>query len=187
VTGEITEGDANKDQGKISIEPVFWKFGNVKNKVSVNVENVSLQAMLAGMGKDKFSITGRVSGALPTVIDGVNVRIDNGNLSVVDGGVIRFKNPGTDAAAGQNENASYAFKALENLEYKELTAFIDGPLDGDILLKMVLEGKNDDVLSGQRFLFNMQFEGELANIARNVKSSMSTQDNLVRILELTAD
>jgi hypothetical protein len=187
VKGAISNGAIEKSQGSISIAPVFWKFGNVKNRLSVDVENVSLQAMLAGFSKDKFSITGQVSGTLPAVIEGVNVQIDKGNLSVVDGGIIRFKNPGTDAAAGQNENAGYAFKALENLKYKQLTAFIDGPLDGNILLKMVLEGQNDEVLNGQQFLFNVQFEGELANIVRNIKSSLDSQENLMRILELTAE
>ena len=187
VKGEIREGVVEQNQGRISIAPVFWKFGNVKNRLKVDVENVSLQAMLDGFSKDKFSITGQVSGTLPAVIEGVDVHIDKGNLSVADGGIIRFKNPSTDAAAGQNENAGYAFKALENLKYRQLTAFIDGPLDGDILLKMVLEGENDEVLNGQQFLFNLQFEGELANIVRNIKSSMDSQENLMRILEITAE
>ena len=170
--------------GKIFITPVDWRFGNVKNRAIVNIEDVDLGTMLAGIGKDKFTATGRVSGALPAVIDGVNVLIEDGVLAVKGGGIIKYKNPATDAAAQHNENAGYAFKALENFEYKELEARIDGPLDGEMMLKIVFEGKNPEVLSAQPFLFNTEIRGELANIARNMANAFSTEENLERVLQI---
>ena len=170
--------------GRIYIAPVNWRFGNAVNRVTVHIEDVDLGTMLAGIGKDKFSATGRVSGVLPAVIDGVSVSIDKGKLAVKDGGVIQYKSSATGAAAARSEYAGHAFKALENFTYKELEASIDGPLDGEMALKIVFEGNNPDVLSAQPFLFNTEIKGELANIVRNLSNAFSTQENLERVLEI---
>ena len=170
--------------GKIYLSPTDWRFADVENRVEVNVENVGLGTMLANIGKDKFSATGQVFGTLPARINGVDVLIENGVLAVEDGGVIRYKSATTDATAARNKNAEYAFKALENFHYKQLEARIDGPIDGDMALKIVFDGQNQDVLGGQTFQFNTLVLGELANIARNLTSSFSNEENLSRIMEI---
>ena len=170
--------------GKIYVSPLDWHFGDVKNRAVIHIENIGLGTMLEGVGKDKLSATGQVYGELPAVIDGVNVRIDKGVVGVKDGGIIRFKSAGTDAAAAANENAGYAFQALENFQYKQLEALIDGPIDGDMTLKVVFEGYNPDVMNGQQFQFNNVFKGELLNIARNMSGAFSNEENLKRIMEI---
>ena len=170
--------------GKIYIAPVDWRFGDVKNRAVIHIENIGLGTMLDGVGKDKLSATGQVYGVLPAVIDGVNVSIEQGKLGVRDGGIIKFKSSGTDAAAAANENAGYAFQALEDFQYKQLEALIDGPIDGDMTLKVVFEGHNPEVLNGQQFQFNNVFEGELMNITRNMSGTFSNEENLNRIMEI---
>ncbi|MCF6274178.1 MAG: YdbH domain-containing protein [Robiginitomaculum sp.] len=170
--------------GKIYLSPTDWRFGDVENRVEVNVENVGLGTMLAGIGKDKLSATGQVFGTLPARINGVDVLIEGGVLTVKDGGIIRYKSGATDAAAARNENAGHAFKALENFHYKQLEARIDGPIDGAMALKIVFDGQNPEVLGGQPFQFNPEVTGELANIARNMASAFSNEENLARIIEI---
>jgi Dicarboxylate transport len=177
---ENIEGEA----GKVFLTPMDWQFGNVENQVTVNVENVGLGTILAGIGDDKFTASGQVFGTLPTKIKGVDVRIKDGVLFVKGGGIIRYKSAATDAVADRNENAAYAFKALENFEYKQLEARIDGPLDGNMALKIVFDGQNSDVLSGQPFQFNTVVSGELANIARNLTGAFSNEENLSRIIDI---
>jgi len=170
--------------GKISLAPTDWRFGGFENRVVVQVQNIGLATILAGVGKDKLSATGQVSGTLPARINGVNVVIDGGVLGVKDGGVIRYTSAGTEAAGAQNENAGYAFKALRNFRYRQLEARMDGPLDGAMALRLVFDGNNPEVLSGQPFLFDTTITGDLANIARNMAGAFSTQENLSRILEI---
>lgn len=170
--------------GKIFLTPMDWKFGDVENRAQVNVENVGLGTILAGIGKDKLSATGQVFGTLPAIIKGVDVHIDNGVLAVKDGGIIRFNSTSTDAAAQKSENAGYAFQALENFQYKQLEARIDGPIDGAMALKIVFDGQNPEVLSGQTFQFNTVVSGELASIARNMAGAFSNEENLSRIMEI---
>ena len=173
--------------GKIFLTPTDWQFGDIENLVTVNVEDVGLGTVLAGIGKDKLSATGQVFGTLPAKIKGVDILIDGGMLGVKDGGIIRYKSTATDAAATRNENAAHAFKALENFQYKQLEALIDGPIDGNMSLKVVFDGQNPDVLSGQPFLFNTVVNGELANIARNLAGAFSNEENLSRIIAVQKD
>ena len=109
-----------------------------------------------------------------------------GKLEVKDGGVIRFKTDAASAAAQKNEYAGHGLKALENLTYKKMQALIDGPLNGSVNLNVVAEGYNPDVLNGQKFLFDVGVEGELANIARNLSKSFSSQENIKRVLDLNS-
>lgn len=170
--------------GKVFLSPTDWRFGDMENRVEVSVENVGLGTMLAGIGKDKFSATGQVYGTLPARIKGVDVLIEDGVLTIKDGGIIRYKSAATDAAAVRNKGAEHAFKALENFHYKQLEARIDGPIDGDMALGIVFDGQNPDVLGGQPFQFNTEVKGELANIARNMAGAFSNEENLARIMEI---
>ncbi len=174
----------DNEAGRLFIAPMQWMFGNVENTAIVHIENLDLETLLEDIGKDKLSVTGKISGVLPAKIKGVDVRIAQGKLEVKDGGIIQFKTPETGLAAERNELAGYALKALENLTYQKLEMRINGPLDGSVNLDMVIDGKNAEVLSGQPFLFNVGVEGELGNIVRNLSKSFSTQENIKRIMEL---
>ncbi len=180
----IEVGQSKTTPGKIFLAPTNWRFGDFENRVVVHVQDIELATILSGIGKDKLSATGLVSGVLPARINGVNVVIDDGVLGIKDGGVIRYTSAGTEAAAAQNENAGYAFQALRNFKYKQLEARIDGPLDGAMALRIVFDGNNPEILSGQPFVFDTTITGDLANLARNMTGAFSTRKNLSRILEV---
>ena len=127
--------------GKIFLTPTDWRFGNVENRVTVNVENVGLDTILANIGKGKLSATGQVYGILPAKIKGVDILINGGLLTIKDGGVIRYKNGATDAATAHNENAGHAFKALENFHYRRLEALMMAPWTARWRLKLYLMDK----------------------------------------------
>ena len=185
--------------GKIYISPLLWRFGNVENQAVVNVENLSLGELLKDIGKGTLRATGQISGQLPASIKGVDVRIHDGVLAVKNGGVIQYKNQGIDTFAKDSKKPFYlgddfkgsetgfAFEALKNFEYKELEARIDGPLDGEMSLRMAFEGKNPDILAGTAFEFNIEVSGELANIARNSIGAFDAQKHLDRVLAVTEE
>ena len=85
---------------------------------------------------------------------------------------------GLDAAGDSNDTAKIAIDALKEFEYKELSLDIDGPLDGDMLVGAVFEGKNKDVLGGADFLFRVNIEGELVNIAKSFSRNIEVEEFL---------
>ena len=161
--------------GRIYIDPLVWDFEADENYAVLVIDKVAIQDMLDAREDSKFEITGAVSGRLPVTISGVNVIVDGGKLSVPGGGVIRFTHEGTDLAGAQNQAAGVAFDALKDFQYKTLEADINGPLDGVIRLQTIFSGYNDKVFEGQPFEFDLELEGELMNLMRELNPE--TQKN----------
>ena len=169
--------------GFVSMEPAIWLYTAPENKVTLRVEKVAISDFLNGAGGENLDVTGDVYGELPVTIAGVSVNVDGGVLSVPNGGNIQFKTGHTDAAAASNEYAGYAFDALKNLDYREFEVRFFGPLDGDMQLKMVFDGSNPDLLGGAQFIFNVDMQGELLNIARTFQPKHIQEKAISQFLE----
>ncbi len=180
-------------EGFFSLDPFDWLYSNETNRVVMRIENVSIGEFLKDVGEGDLRATGNIEGTLPIVMSGVDVRVENGELWVKDGGVIQYKSKQLDSISeldGTNERAvaamragnyrDAAFEALKNFEYQELRVKIDGALDGPIDVFLKADGKNDDVLGGQPFLFNINLQGELLNILRSFNTNAQIKSELAR-------
>ena len=179
--------------GFLSLDPFEWLYSNEVNRVVMRIENVSIGEFLKDVGDGALTATGDIEGTLPIVMSGIDVRVENGELWVKDGGVIQYKSKQLDSISdldGTNERAvaamragnyrDAAFEALKNFEYQELRVKIDGALDGPIDVFLKADGKNKDVLGGQPFLFNINLQGELLNILRSFNTNAQIKSELLR-------
>ena len=179
--------------GFLSLDPFEWLYSNETNRVVMRIENVSIGEFLKDVGDGALTATGDIEGMLPIVMSGIDVQVENGVLWVKNGGVIQYKSEQLESISeldGTNERAvaairagnyrDAAFEALKNFEYKELRVEIDGALDGPIDVYLKADGKNDDVLGGQPFLFNINLQGELLNILRSFNSNAQIKNELAR-------
>ena len=179
--------------GFFSLDPFEWLYSNQTNRVVMRIENVSIGEFLKDVGDGALTATGDIEGTLPIVMTGVDVRVEDGELLVKDGGVIQYKSEQLDSISeldGTDERAvaavragnyrDAAFEALKNFEYQELRVKIDGALDGPIDIYLKADGKNDDVLGGQPFLFNINLQGELLNILRSFNTNAQIKSELAR-------
>lgn len=156
--------------GQITLDPTLWLYEAERNRVTLRVSGVDVGEFLGDIGEGRLSATGVVTGAIPVVVEGIDVRVEQGRIEVREGGLIQYKpRPGEDLADRVgNAGAGQAFKALENFRYDSLFAEIDGPLDGDVTLGLSFTGSNKDVLYDVPFAFDVSVEGELFNIARSL-------------------
>ena len=179
--------------GFLSLDPFEWLYSNDVNRVVMRIENVSIGEFLKDVGDGDLRATGDIEGTLPIVLSGVDVKVEKGELYVRDGGVIQYKSKQLDSISeldGTNERAvaamragnyrDAAFEALKNFEYQELRVKIDGALDGPIDVFLKADGKNEDVLGGQPFLFNINLQGELLNILRSFNTNAQIKAELAR-------
>jgi len=179
--------------GAISLEPFDWLYSAAENRVVMRVEKVSLGEFLNDVGGGALEATGDIEGALPIVLAGVDVKVDNGYLTVKNGGIIKYKSDQIDSAAdyAQNDNDAVqalrehryrdaVFQALQEFQYRSLTVKMDGPLDGAIEVGMEFDGSNKDVLNNQPFRFNINVEGELLNIIRSFNTNDQIKSELAR-------
>ncbi|WP_026942805.1 intermembrane phospholipid transport protein YdbH family protein [Hellea balneolensis] len=180
-------------EGFFSLDPFDWLYSNKVNRVVMRIENVSIGEFLKDVGDGSIKATGDLEGTLPIVLSGVDVKVENGELFVRDGGRIQYQSKqlnaisqldGTDeravAAMRQGNYRDAAFEALKDFEYDELRVTIDGPLDGAIGVNLKFDGKNADVLGGQPFRFDIALEGELLNILRSFNTNAQIKSELAR-------
>ncbi len=154
--------------GRIYIEPLTWSFTANENKAVLVLEAIPIQSLIKREDTSKFEMTGAISGRLPITVSGVKVAVEGGKVSVPGGGVIKLNTPETDIAGAQNQGVGTAFDALKNFQYQSLEADINGPLDGLVRLQAIFIGYNEDVYNRQPFEFDLDLEGELFNLIREL-------------------
>jgi hypothetical protein len=164
--------------GFFSLDPFTWLYAAEENRMTLRLEKVELGAFINNLGNGALQATGDLEGAFPIVISGVDVRVEDGLIRVPDGGVIKYAAAEADATAEVNRYAGAAMEALRNFRYQELFAKINGPLDGEVEVGLKFEGKNEKVLGGQPFAFDVTVGGELFNILRNFNSSAHIKSSL---------
>ena len=179
--------------GFFSLDPFEWLYSNDVNRVVMRIENVSIGEFLKDVGDGALTATGDIEGTLPIILSGVDVKVEEGELFVKDGGRVQYLSKQLDSISeldGTDERAlqairqgnyrDAAFEALKDFQYDELRITIDGPLDGAMGVFLKFDGKNADVLNGQPFRFNIGLEGELLNILRSFNTNAQIKSELAR-------
>jgi hypothetical protein len=172
-------------EGKLSVRPATWAFRDGDQSFSIDVEDVDLAKLLRLTEVPNLEIDGKVSGVFPIEVSNGNVEIVGGRLRAREGGgVIRYTGPnasppppppgffgrvrqrlfGKPAPAG----ADLAIEALRALEYKILEITVDGRITGELQMGVVLEGANQQVLSGQPFKFNIKMNVPVGQLLDNL-------------------
>ncbi|MEQ1931358.1 MAG: YdbH domain-containing protein, partial [Parvularculaceae bacterium] len=110
---------------------------------ALKAEDVDLGLLLDHLKIEGLSGEGVVEGTLPLKIVEGRARVVDGFFTAKGPGVIRYVGKAGDAAGSANKQARFAFDILRDLHFDELTARIDGPLDGDLNFNIVFKGANE--------------------------------------------
>lgn len=185
--------------GSLSLDPFTWNYAAEENRVVMRVRDVELGDFLEDVGNRKIDATGNVVGVFPIVIRGVQVLVEAGQISVPDGGIIKYDSAGPGRNYTQeealeifreqrsSEYSAIAQDALKEFNYRSLTAGIDGPLDGEVTVGLAFDGSNPKVLNSQPFRFDITVKGELINIARSFNSNAQIKSEVLRQTGLQAE
>lgn len=189
---EVIAADWPIGNGAFSLDPFTWIYAANENRVTMRVKDVALGDFLNDLGNQKIQATGNVVGTFPIVVRGIEVLVENGKVSVPDGGMITYDpGPNTRVYSEEeaikvlrerrtNEYAALAQDALREFRYRELSASLDGPINGDVEIGLVFDGSNAKVLNRQPFRFDISVKGELFNIARSFNSNSQVKSEILR-------
>jgi hypothetical protein len=171
--------------GKLSVRPATWTFRDGDQSFAIDVEDVDLAKLLRLTEVPNLEIDGKVSGVFPIEVRNGDVEIVGGRLKAREGGgVIRYTPPnqsppppppgffkrmrerlfGKPAPSG----ADLAMEALRALEYNILEITVDGRISGELIMGVILEGANQQVLSGQPFKFNIKMNVPVGQLLENL-------------------
>lgn len=155
----------------------------VTSETKLQIDNVSLGALLGFFKIDGLSGEGTIEGVLPISFEGGRARINNGILSAKGGGVIRYKGDIAAAAGSANQSTSLAFEALREFQYESLSTTIDGPLDGTLNFKVFFEGRSDVSMTTSRgkqtvkspFIFRVNIEAPFLSLIDQAAVSLDVR------------
>lgn len=166
--------------GDVIIENAQWPFaggqlvltsgalntGAPVQRAELAALSVNLRELLNLIEMEGLTGDGLLGGAVPIEIRDGSVYVMAAKLEAEPGGVIRYSTPGTDAAGQTAQGANIAFQALENFHFDVLSVEIDGPVDGELSLKIVLQGANPDLLEGYPVHLNVTTQGAFLELLR---------------------
>lgn len=173
--------------GTIGVYEAFAPLDGSTVELRLRAENVDLAETLAFLKVDGLSGEGRVRGELPIVVAAGKAQIRDGVLSAVGPGVIRYVG-GASSAGQTNEQAQLAFDILRDLRFSELSATINGPLDGDLAFDLLFEGTSEvSVGTGRRsgrvtspVIYRLNIEAPLLALIEQARVSSDFQLQLER-------
>jgi hypothetical protein len=147
--------------------------------VTLRAEQLGLGQLLALTRLDGLSGEGSLDGVLPLrLAEGVAI-IEGGRLVASGPGVLRYAAEAAPAAlrAG-GEGVDLLLQALENFHYEALEITLDGRTDAAMDIALHLAGANPDLYDGHPVEFNLDLEGELANILRQGVASWQIPERI---------
>lgn len=145
--------------GLLEVLPDKIDISQLPMLLTVGVNDLDLQQLLASLNYPPLSGTGRLNGKLPLSLSADSIEVRDGELTATQPGVLRYQAPGAT-------EDNLALKALSNMRYHSLQAKLNYQPSGDYRVGLRLEGKNPQVLSGHPVAFNLNLTGSLPEMIK---------------------
>jgi hypothetical protein len=139
--------------GTLTMRPLTLALGVAERRGYV-LDIVGLEAarFVERMGMENIAATGTLDGTIPVIFDA------DGN-GRIEGGALRSRPPGGNVAyvgALTYEDLStmvnFAFDALRSLDYRQMRIAMDGPLTGELVTQVALDGVSQGAEIEQNFI-----------------------------------
>lgn len=170
------------NDGKLTVQNVLIPLGgNQPVKLALQVQRVSLDALIQALTGNRVSATGAVSGTLPMTIGW------DGSFSF-GAGDLRTSGPGTltmppEAIPGDNEQVAMVREILKNFHYNDLSIAISNNKGNQISLLVALQGNNPDMYNGRPVKLNVRLAGDVLGYIKQNLTFLTDPETMLKELE----
>ena len=164
---KIEEGRLDMAGGRASIAPAEIALNAAGQRLTLNIDQLSVSELFKIAGVAGLSGEGAISGTAPITLFPNGIIVDNAKFAAVAPGVLRYdaaQAPGALSSAGSS--VGMALQALSNFQYKELTVTLNRKLTGDAELGLHIAGSNPSFYNGYPVEFNLNLSGKLDEVLR---------------------
>jgi len=167
--------------GSVSVPIIKWPFEH-GHSANVQLNSIDLAQVLALDKKQGIVVTGNISGELPIVFDGEKYMIEQGELHNVSNGLIQvINNPAVESLKANNDQLQFAFEALQNLHYHQLSSEVSMTNDGYMQLDTVIKGRNPTIDNDVNLNLNISYD--LLGLLESLSITQHFEDSLIKGLQ----
>lgn len=152
-------------EGRLSSRNILIPLaGNQPIRFNLDVEGVSIDALLQAVTGKRVTGTGAVSGRVPLILgrDG-SIEVNQGVLQADGAGVISMD---PTAIPGDNPQIVLVQGILKNFHYSALSIAVGGGEKDKLSLRLIIEGSNPDVYNGRAVKLNLNLTGDVLDLIR---------------------
>jgi hypothetical protein len=164
---KIEEGRLDMAGGRASIAPTNIALNAAGQRLTLNIDQLSVSELFKIAGVAGLSGEGAISGTAPITLFPNGIIVDNAKFAAIAPGVLRYDSaqaPGALSSAGSS--VGMALQALSDFHYKELTVTLNRKLTGDAELGLHIAGSNPSFYNGYPVEFNLNLSGKLDEVLR---------------------
>jgi hypothetical protein len=166
--------------GRVWVEDAVYQVDSAHNRFDVGVDGLQLGQLLALAGYDAVEGSGRISGLLPLDVSATGVTMERGMLAAkAPGGVFRYK---ADVTASTSSSLAPVIDALSNYHYNIFQVEADYLENGDLLLEMLLRGRNPDYEQGRPIHLNLNVTDNIPVLLKSLQSGRVIADTISKKL-----
>ena len=164
---KVEEGRLDMAGGRASIAPTEIAMNAAGQRMTLNIDQLSVSELFKIAGVAGLSGEGAISGTAPITLFPNGIIVDNAKFAADAPGVLRYDSaqaPGALSSAGSS--VGMALQALSDFHYKELIVTLNRKLTGDAELGLHIAGSNPSFYNGYPVEFNLNLSGKLDEVLR---------------------
>jgi len=163
----IAEGSLQMAGGHASITPTTIALDAAGQRLTLNVNQISVSELFKIAGVPGLSGEGAISGTAPITLFPNGIIVDHATFAAEAPGILRYNAAQAPAALSTaGDSVGLALQALSNFHYKELIVSLDRKLTGDAELGLHIAGSNPNFYDGYPVEFNLNLSGKLDEVLR---------------------
>ncbi len=145
--------------GRLRARPFLLDLARPRSSVTLDLEGLALEALLARAGLPGLSGEGVLDGRLVARLGPGTVVIEEGELAARGGGRLRYAPD--EPPPLSDPRMVMLLEAIRNFHFTRLTVSVEGDLLDGLRLTIGLAGSNPDFYEGYPVALNLAFEGPL--------------------------
>ncbi len=168
--------------GKLDIPSIDYNPDRELNEMAVVLSDLNLESLVGLAEYPGLHVDGLISGYLPFVLEGNKITIQKGLVGALKpGGSIRYTpaNP----VPSSNQSLELVNQALSNYQYQTMNTEVFYDSDGELLMRVQLEGRNPDMNNGQAINLNVNISDNIPSLLKSLQASRVISDELERVLQ----
>lgn len=148
-------------QGQIITRPFVLDLRHGQGVIEASLRGLDLATLVEAAPVEGLTATGRLDGEARLSLD-PEMGTAFVQLAAQESGIVRYR--GTAFKTAEDSRLALLNQVLEDFHYRRLEVELQGPLAGDLRLRVMLEGANPAVYGGYPVALDLRFEGPLGRI-----------------------